>query len=450
MKYLKHLFTALLLLCSLTATAHNFKIDGIYYNITNDTNKTVEVTFRGNYYNAYSNEYTGSVVIPENVTYNGTTYSVTGIGEYAFVGCSVTSITIPNSVTSIGRYAFAYSDGLKEVHISDIAAWCSIGFGSADANPLYYAKNLYLNNELVTALVIPNSVTSIGRYAFYGCTGLTSIVIPNSVTSIGSRAFYGCTGLKTVINFSNLTFSKGSSSNGYVVYYADKVYNAPNGFIDGDFIWCNLNGANTLACYLGEVAKLTLPADYNGENYVIGNDAFSGCTGLTSIVIPSSVTSIGSGAFEGCEGLTNIEIPNSVTNIGSYAFYGCNNIEELYIGSSVESIGSKAFAGCEKITEIKVALEKPIRGSADIFADAVYDNATLYIPNGTKSLYEKREPWNIFFDIVEMDFTGIDEVFDEVKAEGGNVKAIYDLQGRVVENPTSGIYIIDGKKVLIK
>ena len=97
-----------------------------------------------------------------------------------------------------------------------------------------------------------------------------------------------------------------------------------------------------------------------------------------------------------------------------------------------------------------MALEKPFRCSENIFTEAVYDNATLYVPTGTEPLYQKREPWNIFFYIVEMDFTGIDEVLDEVKGESGNVKAIYDLQGRNVEVPSKGLYIINGKKVLVK
>ena len=748
MKHLKHLFTALLLLCTTVATAHDFEVDGIYYDITYAPTKTVAVTYRGSYDYSYSNEYAGSVEIPESVTYDGTTYSVTSIGYYAFRGCSgLTSIEIPNSVTSIGGGAFQNCSGLTSVEIpnsvTSIGDWAfsdcsgltsilipnsitSIGGGEfagctgltsitipnsvtsigssafsgctgltsivVDGNNTKYdsrkncnaiietetntlvfgCKNTVIPDEItsigdyafencdcLTSIEIPNSVTSIGDYAFCGCTGLTSIEIPNSVTSIGDyafcgctvltsieipssvtsigdyafkycsgltsveipnsvtsigeQAFRGCTGLtsitipnsvtsigdyafenctelKTVYNFSNLTFSKGSSEYGYVAYYATKVINAPNAVIDSNFIWCKLNGANTLACYLGEVAELTLPADYNGENYVIGNDALNGCTrltsitipnsvtsigervffyctgltsitipnsvtsignyafngctslkelriedgestlslgyntynssnttskglfydcpletlylgrnlsyntssnygyspfyniktlanvtignsvtsigeyafynctGLTSVVIDNSVTSIGNSAFNGCTGLTSIEIPNSVTSIGASAFEGCNNIEKLYIGSSVESIGDKAFAGCEKITEIKVALEKPIRGSADIFTNAVYDNATLYIPNDTEQLYQKREPWNLFFYIAEMDFTGIDEVFDEVKGEptvdasqNGKVEGVYyDLSGRAVENPSSGIYIINGKKVIIK
>ena len=107
MKTFKHLFAALMLLCCVAVNAHSFEVDGIYYYITNATNKTVEVTYKGSSYSEYSNEYTGSVVIPESVTYNETTYSVTSIGDNAFYYCfGLTSVTIPNSVTSIGSGAF--------------------------------------------------------------------------------------------------------------------------------------------------------------------------------------------------------------------------------------------------------------------------------------------------------------------------------------------------------
>ena len=119
MKHLKHLFTALLLLCTTVATAHDFEVGGIYYNITDATNKTVEVTYQGSSYKD-SNEYTGSVVIPGSVTYDGCTYIVTGIGYNAFYNCSgITSIKIPNSVTSIGGGAFYGCTSLKDLHIAD-------------------------------------------------------------------------------------------------------------------------------------------------------------------------------------------------------------------------------------------------------------------------------------------------------------------------------------------
>ena len=156
MNHLKHLFTTMLFMCCSIATAHDFVVDGIYYSITDATNNTVEVTYRGDSYSSYYNEYTGSVAIPENITFFGTTYSVTRIGSSAFNGCTgLTSIKIPNSVTSIGSSAFRGCSGL-------------------------------------TSITIPNSVTSIGDYAFSSCTGLTSVTIPNRVTSIGDYAFYGC------------------------------------------------------------------------------------------------------------------------------------------------------------------------------------------------------------------------------------------------------------------
>ena len=296
MKTLKTLLlTITVLLYSLATTAHDFWVNGIYYNITDATNKTVAVTYKESSY-SYYNEYTGSVVIPESVTYNATTYSVTSIGYDAFRNCyELTSVTIPNSVTSIGSSAFR------------------------------------------------------------DCTRLTGITIPNSVTSIGNYAFNYCTWLKTVINFSDLTLSKRSTSNGYVAYYADKVYNAPNGFIDGDFIWYENEDRMTLVGYLGNATELTLPADYKGKSVTsIGSSAFYGCSGLTSVEIPNSVTSIEEEAFYGCTGLTSIEIPNSVTSISDYTFHGCTGLTSIEIPNSVTSIGQSAFYGCTGLTSITI------------------------------------------------------------------------------------------------
>ena len=201
---------------SLSALAHDFEVDGIYYNILDKTAKTVEVTFSGGSYYKVDDEYTGDVVIPNSVTYGSTTFSVTAIGSFAFDGCTgltsaaipnsvtaigscafrscsgLTSVTIPSSVTSIESCAFLFCDGLTDVNITDLSAWCKIDFYIDKSNPLSYANHLKLNGTEITNLVIPNDITEIKQSAFKGCSGLTSVTIPDSVTYIGDWAFSGC------------------------------------------------------------------------------------------------------------------------------------------------------------------------------------------------------------------------------------------------------------------
>ena len=180
---MKKLFTLLFVIVATTALwAEDFKFNGIYYNILFDKTYEVEVTYRGSYYDSYSYEYSGSVTIPETVTYGGITYSVTSIGYEAFKGCeSLTSVTIGNSVTSIGSEAFKGCELLTSVTIGNSVT--SIG------------SSAFYNCYRLTSITIPNSVTSIGEGAFRDCSGLTSITIPNSVTSFGNYAFSGCSGL---------------------------------------------------------------------------------------------------------------------------------------------------------------------------------------------------------------------------------------------------------------
>ena len=317
--------TLLLFVALFTATiafAYNTKIDGIYYNL-NDETQTAEVTYQ---YRWDENNYSGvtSITIPEKVTYNSTEYSVTSIGEWAFSYCSsLASISIPNSVTSIGEEAFYKCSSLTSITIPNSVT--SIGDYT-----FYFCSSL-------RSIIISNNVTSIGNFAFYDCDALTSITIPNSVTSIGNFAFSGCKDLTSITIPNSVTYIGEGAFKECSLSSIDVEANNQNyASFDGVLYKKDIT---TLICCPRSKRSITIP---NSVIY-IEDYAFYSCSSLRSIIISNNVTSIGNFAFYDCDALTSITIPNSVTSIGNWAFSNCKALTSISIGNSVTSIGNYAF-----------------------------------------------------------------------------------------------------------
>ena len=378
--YLRSLILSLLWISVVSTDAT--VINGINYSLDSDKKEAAVIS--------NSPGYSGDIVIPEEVEYSGTLYSVTSIGNEAFRNCSgLTSVTIPNSVTSIGEYAFEHCNGLTSVTIPNSVT--SIDFGA------------FFGCSGLTSVTIPNSVTSIGKMSFWYCVNLTSVIIPNSVTSIGSQAFEGCSGLTTVtipnnvtsigdmafwycVNLTSVTIPNSVTSIGSYAFdgcsgltsvtveaktpltIADNVFSnranatlrVPVGCKDAyatatgwkefneiqewatpsDMFVFTANPDGTTCSVTGFtdycVGDVAIPESWEGLSVTsIGCSAFCGCSGLTSVTIPNSVTSIGDHAFRECSGLTSITIPNSVTCIGEYnqEIKGKTNVEFMPVSA---------------------------------------------------------------------------------------------------------------------
>lgn len=394
------LFAILMSMVGVQLFAYDAKVDGIYYNFSE--NEAI-VTGASSTYSLNKTAYTGSVVIPESVTYDGITYSVTGIGNYAFQGCeelaslfipnTVTSIgnsvftgcksldtmIIPNSVTSIGYSAF-YNSGLTSVTIGNSVA--DIGVSAFECcsnltsitvqsgNTTYDSRDncnaiiQTTTNTLVAGCketVIPNSVTDIGTSAFAGNKSMTTIDIPNTVTSIGDFAFNACLNLVSV----NIPNSVTTIGNGAFLSCASlnsvSIPNSVTSMGGGVFSGCSSLSSVTIGNSLSSIGynvfadcrKLTSLTIGNSVES-IGDYAFQGCSGLTSVVIPNSVKTIGNYAFERCYGLLSLSIPYSVTTIGDYAFRDCSGLTSITLSNSVTSIGKYAFYCCSGLTSITI------------------------------------------------------------------------------------------------
>jgi len=325
---------------------------------------------------------------------------VTNVGSQLFLGCGeLLSVVIPDSVKSIDSGAFKSCTLLKEVHVDDLCAWMNIKFGNPTANPLYYAHHLYLENDEISNLTIPETVTNIGSYAFVGWSGLVSVTIPACVTNIGVSAFENCTSLvKATIPEGELTICDRAfrgcralpddDGDGYIVFqdrligYCQEANAEITGLddiveiYDGALSGCKsierieFTAASRLSIIgdatfkeCTELGKLTLPPSLR----LIGDEAFMGCSYLSNVIIPGSVSSVGDRAFKNCTGFTAALIEHGVMSLGEECFYGDWQITEVDIPSTVATIGNRAFGGDSSI--VRVGLRGDCREMKNIFSN---------------------------------------------------------------------------------
>ena len=358
------------LLCGLMAHAHDFEVDGIYYDITSSANLTVSVTYEGNSYS--SAMYSGSIVIPETIEYDDCVYSVTNIGVKAFYKCSnLTNINIPNSVTSIGNEAFSNCSNLESVVMANSVT--SIG-----DEVFYCCSNL-------NRVALSNSMENIGAHAFYGCKSLTDLTIPNSVRVIGTQAFDECAAIQIEKNVKYVDkWAVGVTDNSLTNY---TLKDNTVGLLNTFFQCYNLTSItipNSVKSFCSDtfnnctsLSYITLPSDLE----YIGIGAFAACRKLTSVYIPIGVKVISDMAFNGCNGLVSVSIPEGVTDIGMASFSGCYSLTSVTLPSTLESMDEMAFSGCTSLATVTcLALVVPYSDD-NLFPYA--SKAILFYPAGS-------------------------------------------------------------------
>jgi len=417
-----------------TVHAYSFEVNGIYYQIDQNNPSEVGVTYKMHEGMDYISYYGDDVVIPETVTHEGETYTVTAINNHAFDGCRwLSSVTLPATIRSIGEQAFQCCMNLSSINLP--AGLETIGYGA------------FYQDSLLTTISIPATVSSIQYEAFAG-TGLTSVTIPALTTEVDKTSFSGCQHLERIIvEEGNPVYDSRGNCNAIVSTETNSLLlGCKTTVIPSDVVSI---GPRAFA-YLNTLTDISIPASVK----IIGGSAFFACSGLRSvelhdglttidsyafyrcsslsqISIPGTVTSIGSHAFwncksmkgvltipelvttidnslfSGCESLTGVRIHDKVSGIGEFAFSGCAGLKDVLIGSSVTDIDKLAFSNCNDLTRVVCLAENPpvFNGSfaPQCFSNIAYSNATLYVPKESLISYRMAIGWMRFNKIVGID-----------------------------------------------
>ena len=452
--YLRMLFTTLLILGCMVVKAQKFEVNGIYYNITDEANKTVEVTSKSGGYYLYE------IKIPHTVTYSGKTYNVTAIGKNAFNSCfTLTDIEIPNSVTTLGDNAFAMCDALKSIIIPNSVTEIGVStfYNCIELEHINLPENITIINSgtfnncsKLTTIEIPNNVEKIGSDAFRYCINLKEVIIPGKVTSIESNTFYKCSNIKKVtslipaeklfeINTSIFSGINYTSCTLYVPYGAKEKYSSTLG-------WKSFKN----------IVELEKTEEEKPTEVTINISQYGSATYCSPYALDFSGTNeikayTATGYNTGKEVLTLTRIQTSKESVGlfliaepgEYIVPVIDNSEDyslnMLVGTLKEiTVNNKSDDGNYinlKYTVVgnNTPMFYQFEDGSTLSANKAYLQLPVSLfPNSSKSV-------SVRFD------DGTTTEIDEIKEEN---KTFYDMQGREVENPIKGIYIIDGKKIV--
>lgn len=310
-----------------------------------------------------------SYVVPEGTL---------SIGGYVFYNAaSLESITIPDSIVSMDESAFSGCTSLKKVYISDLSAWCRIGYTNASGNPLYNGATLYLNGKEVSELTIPSDIDVLKFAAFYGCHSITSVVVPDGVTKILKSAFSRC------VNLQSVTVS-------------DSVI-------------------------------------------TIGTYAFYQCTSLTNIRLGNRVSAIGDYTFYQCTALADITIPEWIAMIGERSFYNCSSLTSVTIPETVASIGEYAFYECSSLKEVYCKPTIPPTGGLSMFS-GIASSGRIYVPINSLRSYQTAENWSDFqlylagYDYENKKFIGTELFYTSTDGAIVTPYSVENLGANIVSN----------------
>lgn len=432
----KYLASILFAACAISAGAESFEAEGIFYQTISGRESGCEVTWSPDV------KYSGNIIIPMTVDYSGKTYTVEGIGEYAFAGCEgISAVSVPASVNYIGRNAFQSCTSLTEIYLP--AAVSDIG-----EQAFYYCRKL----ETFTG----KGVSSIGEGAFSNCVSLKEFNTSTYVTYIGDGGFRNCSSLPSFTLHRGIKLGKGvftGCTSLTSVTFPSDLYEIPeNTFSDCVSLTTvsNVQNVEIIGDYAFQTCKALRTFPFGNNLKSIGRNSFAFCSNFHIVAISGHDLEIGPYAFTGCSSIQSVEM-TGVYEVGEEAFSNVAQLNKIVFNNTIHYIRDRAFKNCDALSFIGCYDNQPPFLSNTSFDSEVYDKAVLEVPYGKGLLYRQTPPWSYFLNIKELqssDVNDLSKVYDDehitirgrelsIAGEPGEV-TVYNIEGETVFTSRKG------------